>query len=316
MKVITVTLNPALDYTLHVESWEKGLVNRSDRMDFACGGKGLKVAVNLNIAGIDASATGFLGALNDQRFTELFKEKHVQDDFIRVAQKETRRNIKIVDAQGETTDINQQGIAVNADQINQIIALIDRQLPEAEVLMFGGSLPPGVDKDFYAQMMKRYKSSGKFLVVDTSGAALTEMARGEVLPDFIKPNIHELREMTGKALNTDADIIAEARNFIKRGMKLVVISMGEEGAWFVTKDEALHASPPRVKIASTVGAGDAMVAGVIRGVLLGRGLEDIAKTATAFGASNVENKSSFISTRERIDVLRERVVLIREGEER
>lgn len=316
MKVITVTMNPALDYTMHVDSWERGVVNRSDRMDFACGGKGLKVAVNLNIAGIEASATGYLGALNDQRFVELFKEKHVQDDFIRVPQKETRRNIKIVDKDGETTDVNLVGMEISDQLLQQLIDLIDKQIDQAEVLMFGGSLPPNVAKDFYGQMMKRYKPKNKFLVVDTSGAALTEMARAEVLPDFIKPNIHELREMTGKALNSDADIIAEARKFIARGMRLVVISMGEDGAWFVTKDEALHASPPRVKIASTVGAGDAMVAGVIRGVLLGRGLEDIAKTATAFGASNVENKSSFISTRERIDVLRERVVVVKEGEER
>lgn len=315
-QVITVTLNPALDYTLHVKTLEQGIVNRADRIDFACGGKGLKVAVNLNIAGIDASATGFMGAVNDQRFCALFEQKSVQDDFIRIEGAETRRNIKIVDEAGETTDINLQGIVISDEKKAELIALIDAQLPDAEVLMFGGSLPPNFPKDFYAQMIKRYKNSGKFLVVDTSGAALIELMKADILPDFIKPNIHELREMTGKALDSDAEIIATAREFVARGMQLVVVSMGADGAWFVTKDEALHASPPRVKIASTVGAGDAMVAGVIRGILLGRGLTEIAKTATAFGAANVENLSSFISTRDRIDVLRERVVIIHEGEER
>lgn len=309
MKVITVTLNPALDYTIHTDAWERGLVNRVDTMDFACGGKGLKVAVNLTIAGIPTSATGFMGAMNDQRFIDLFKQKGVQDDFIRVQGKETRRNIKIVDAQGETTDFNLTGIAPTPEQVQEIVDLIDKQIQEADVLMFGGSLPPKMDKNFYADMVKRYRPKGKLIVVDTSGSALTGLLNADALPDFVKPNIHELREFSGQALETDAEIIALARSFIAKGMKLFVVSMGGDGAWFVTADQAIHAQPPKVDIVSTVGAGDAMVAGVIRGFLNGDSLEDMAKTATAFGASNVENPSSFISTRYRIESLRDAVIL-------
>lgn len=318
MKVITVTMNPALDYTIHTSNdWTRGEVNRVDSMDFSCGGKGLKVAVNLNIAGVEASVTGFMGALNDQRFCDLFKKFNVQDDFIRVADKETRRNIKIVsDKDGETTDFNLTGIAVDEAQRQQLIKLIDEQLPQAEVLMFGGSLPPGTDANFYVEMIKRYKNSGKFLVVDTSGKALETIVNADVLPDMIKPNIHELEEITGKKFTTDEEIIAFARNLINRGMKIVVVSMGSDGAWFVTKEEALHASPPRVKIVSTVGAGDAMVAGTICGYLAGYDLTNIAKNGTAFGAANVENMGSFISNMQRVNKLRDRVVIIDEGEER
>lgn len=317
MKVITVTLNPALDYTLHVNNWQRGAVNRGERMDFSCGGKGLKVAVNLCIAGIPARATGFMGALNDQRFCDLFQKHQVQDDFIRIEHKETRRNVKIVnDLDGETTDINLLGIPVTPELTQQIIDFLDAHIADCRILMFGGSLPPNMPSDFYAQMIRRYRQHQALLVVDTSGAALRELMAADILPDMIKPNIHELRELTGEPLLHDADIIAAARGFIQRGMKYVVVSMGEDGAWFVTAEQALHASPPRVKVASTVGAGDAMVAGTLYGYLQQWDLAETAKIATAFGAANVENRSSFISTWQRVEVLRKRVVLIDEGEER
>ena len=179
------------------------------------------------------------------------------------------------------------------------------------MLVMGGSLPPSVDKNFYAKMVKRYRGKCDYIVVDTSDKALAETMNGEVLPDIIKPNIHELQTLLGTKIESDEDILAAARSFIARGMKMVVVSMGERGAWFVTADEAVHAKPPKVKVASTVGAGDAMVAGVVRGILNGRELENIARTATAFSAGNIMVTGVQLPSQEKIEELKEKVIITR-----
>ena len=99
-------------------------------------------------------------------------------------------------------------------------------------------------------------------------------------------------------------------------MKIVVVSMGGQGAWFITKNEAVHAKPPRVRVTSTVGAGDAMVAGTIRGLLLKRDMAEMARTATAYSASNIEHVGTFLPSQQRIEQLKGWVVITREGEER
>lgn len=316
MKVITITVNPAIDMTIHTHAWQRDMVNRAQKVDITVGGKGLTVAINLADADIETSATGFMGQDNDRRFVRTFEKHGVLDHFIRVPG-ETRTCIKIVDdSNGETTDINPPGGLVTDEKQKQLWDYIDQHVGEASVLMMGGSLSGGMEKDFYAQIVKKYCNKFEYIIVDTSGKALEETMKAEILPDMIKPNIYELQELCGNQLSDDKDVIIEARKFIARGMKLVVVSMGADGAWFISEKDAVHAKPPRVKVASTVGAGDAMVAGVIRGLLLGRDMAEMARTATAFSASNIEHLGTFLPDRTRIEQLKERVIITHEGEPR
>ena len=316
MEVITITANPAIDMTIHVDGWQRDTVNRAQAVDITVGGKGLTVAINLADAGISTSATGFMGADNEERFVRTFKQHGVIDHCIRVPG-ETRTCVKIVDgSNGETTDINPAGLFVPEEYQQQLWDYIDQHVGTARVLMMGGSLPAGIDKNLYARIVAKYSGKFEYIVVDSSGKALMETMNADILPDMIKPNIHELQEMCGRELPTDADIIAEARNYIARGMKIVVVSMGGQGAWFITKNEAVHAKPPRVRVTSTVGAGDAMVAGTIRGLLLGRDMAEMARTATAYSASNIEHVGTFLPSQQRIEQLKGWVVITREGEER
>lgn len=288
MKIIAVTPNPAIDLTVHATGWQRGLVNRGQRIDKTAGGKGITVAINLNDAGVKAVVTGWMGARNDSTFVEEFAEHGVVDEFIRVPG-DTRRCIKIIDDNtGETTDINMPGMEIPAGARQELIDYLDREITEDTILVMGGSLPSGVEKDYYAGITKRYRNKCRYVVVDTSDEALTKLMESDVLPHIIKPNIHELEALCGRTLEEDTDIVAQAREFIARGVELCVISMGSRGAWFVTKDNAIHAAPPRVKVMSTVGAGDAMVAGVVRGMSLGEDLVTIARTATAYSAANIQ----------------------------
>lgn len=312
MKVITVTANPALDVTIHASHWQRSVVNRGQTLDVNPGGKGLNVAINLNDAGIDAVVTGWMGEENDHHFTRVFAKHNVRDDFVRFAG-EVRTCIKIVDdSNGETTDINMPGYEVPKHAQEALAEYLEKEVKEDTVLMFGGSLPKGIARDFYAQMVEKYRQVCQWVVVDTSGEALQEVMKAKVLPHMIKPNIHELREFCGKDLQTHTEILQQAREFINNGVEMVVVSMGRKGAWFVTKDQALHAQPPKIKVVSTVGAGDAMVAGVIRGVLLNRELDDIARRSTAYSVANIMHMGSYLPDEQQLDELKAQVVITNE----
>ncbi|SUO95410.1 1-phosphofructokinase [Suttonella ornithocola] len=309
MKIITVTPNPAIDLTIHATDWQRGLVNRGQSVDKTAGGKGITVAINLNDAGVDAIVTGWMGAHNDSTFVEEFEEHHVVDEFIRIPG-DTRRCFKIIDDNtGETTDINMPGLEIPADARQALIDYLDREVTNETILVLGGSLPKGVEKDFYAGITKRYRDKCRYLVIDTSDEALKKLMECDVLPHIIKPNIHELEDLCGRELEEDADIVKQAREFVARGVELCVVSMGSRGAWFVTEYDAIHASPPRVKVMSTVGAGDAMVAGVVRGMSLGEDLVTIAKTATAYSAANIQHMGTALPPQDKIEKLMSRVVI-------
>lgn len=309
MKIIAVTANPAIDLTIHATGWRRGLVNRGQSVDKTAGGKGITVAINLNDAGVDAIVTGWMGAHNDSTFVETFQEHGIQDEFIRIAG-DTRRCFKIIDdTDGETTDINMPGQEIPAEAQQQLQDYLEREVTSDTILVMGGSVPKGVDKGFYAEMVKKFREKCRYLVVDTSDESLRLLMEADVLPHVIKPNIHELEDLCGESLEDDADVVAQARKFIDRGVALVVVSMGSRGAWFVSETESVHAAPPRVKVMSTVGAGDAMVAGVVRGMSLGHTLEQMARTATAYSAANIQYMGTRLPDPEQIAKLESRVMI-------
>ncbi len=312
MSVITVTANPALDLTIHAENWKRSAVNRGQQLDVNPGGKGLNVAINLNNAGIKASVTGWMGKNNDHHFKRVFKQHGVQDDFIRFSG-DIRTCIKIVDdSNGETTDINMPGCKVPKKAQKALEKYIERYADMASVLMFGGSLPQGIEADYYAKMVSKYRKRCRYTVVDTSGEALAEVMKADILPHVIKPNIHELEEFCGQSINNHKELLVQARGYIERGIEVVVVSMGSKGAWFVTKNCALHALPPKISVVSTVGAGDAMVAGIIQGLLLESDLADMAKNATSFSVANIMHMGSYLPDRKLLDALRAQVVITEE----
>lgn len=314
MKFITVTANPAIDLTIHANDWKPGLVNRGQHIDKTAGGKGISVAINLGDAGLEAIATGWMGAHNDSTFVEEFGDHQVIDQFIRIPG-DTRRNFKIIDGNtGETTDINLPGQEIPVDSYVKLIEYLDENVDENSMLIMGGSLPPGISKAFYAEMTAKYKNKCRCVVVDTSDEALVETMKANILPHVIKPNIHELEALCGKELEDDEDIIEQARNFIARGVELVVVSMGSHGALFITKDRAVHAAPPRVKVVSTVGAGDSMVAGVVRGLSRGDDLIEIARVSTAYSAANIQHLGVGLPSQGALERLMKRVIVSEAGE--
>src|SRR2546423_1218121 len=286
MRIATVTLNPAIDQTVRVDGFQTNTVNRGQTMHFDAGGKGVNVASFLADYGHATAVTGFLGQENAEIFEQLFASKRIDDQFVRLAGR-TRIGVKIVDeAKQQTTDINMPGLHPSPEAMNTLLETIERLAASYDWFALSGNLPPGVPATIYATIISQLKRHGKQVVLDTSGQALREGVRAG--PTVVKPNVDELHQLTGQTLVDEAAIEQAARQLLC-ALLLVVISMGEQGALFVDAATTLIATPPRVQVKSTVGAGDAMVAGLIAGQIQGLSLADGARLATAFSLGAITN---------------------------
>jgi 1-phosphofructokinase len=304
-EVVTVTLNPAIDRTVTIPHFTAGTVNRVEHVRSNPGGKGVNVAASLADYGMPVAVTGFLGRENTASFEAMFQAKHIADHFVRIAG-QTRVGIKIVDPElHQTTDINFPGPAASgADQEE-----LQRKLAALECGCFvlSGSLPPGVDAGIYGALIRTLKARGAKVILDTSGEPLR--AALEAKPSLIKPNIDELEALLGIALPDETSVIQAARQLIAGGVETVVVSMGKAGACLVTSGEAVIARPPDVEVQSTVGAGDAMVAGIVAAQFQNLGLADGARLATAFSVHALTRGSNMSDSRSAIEALTKRVTL-------
>ena len=302
---VTVTLNPAIDRTITISNFTPGAVNRVEQVINTPGGKGVNVASALADAGHRVVVTGFLGRANSEPFEALFASKQIADRFIRTPG-ETRIGIKISDPiQRQTTDINFPGLSPSREEFAAFQSVFEAL--NAPWFVLAGSLPSGVEPTVYPELIRKLKAAGRGVLVDTSGEALRQ-AIGAA-PTIIKPNVHELEALTGKSLQTEAAVIEAARLLVAGGIELVVVSMGKDGACFVTADRVVIAQPPALEVRSTVGAGDAMVAGILSARLNGLSLEETARLATAFSLDALTRIGGGVGSRVEIRAAMEQVVL-------
>jgi 1-phosphofructokinase len=298
---VTVTLNPAIDETVMLAQLRPGQVHRASAVSFYAGGKGVNVAGCLADWGAKVVASGIIGRGNAPVFEAFFAAKGIEDRFMRVAG-ETRTNIKL-SHDGDTTDINLPGLLISAEESKRIFEIVVALGGKDTLVLLGGSLPEGIESGFYARLIAPLRAQGARVVLDTSGAALSQVLEGDALPFCIKPNRAELEAYVGHALADGAALIGVARGLIARGLELVVVSLGAEGALFVTADAALRAALPPLRVASTVGAGDAMVAGILAALDEGAELEGIARLATAFAAGKLQQGGANLPERRIVEAL-------------
>ena len=283
-RILTVTLNPALDLTVRLAQLQPGEVNRSPLMLTHAAGKGLNVAQVLADLGHTLTVSGFLGEDNAQAFDALFKRRGFVDAFIRVPG-ETRSNIKLAEDDGRVTDLNGPGPQVGAQAQQTLLDTLERIAPGHDAVVVAGSLPRGVSPQWLHDLLLRLKGMGLKVILDTSGEALKQgLAAG---PWLIKPNSEELSDALGSDISSLAAQIAAASRLQAQGVEHVVISHGAEGVNWFSRGPALQALPPKVSVASTVGAGDSLLAGMLHGLLSADTPEQTLRTATAIAAMAV-----------------------------
>ena len=311
-KVITITLNPAIDQTVRLDSLVPGAVHRALGQQSEAGGKGVGVAAVLAALNVPVAASGWLGADNDGIFRAAFAQRGIADHMLRLPGS-TRTNIKLAVAQrGDTTDINLPGLQLDptaqAGAEAQLIVALQSLVRAGDWCELAGSLPPGVGPATWLHIAQAVLARGAELVIDTGGAVLGELLRalkaaGSPLPALIKPNRAELEELAGRALPTVADVADAAAALQAQGVTRVVVSLGGDGAVIVDARGRWFASPPKVPVATTVGAGDALVAGTLAALVQGQAFPEAAVFGMACAAARIQRIAPGLPPRPEIDAL-------------
>lgn len=308
-RVWTITLNPAIDHTLRVPELRPGEVHRVEAEQLEAGGKGVGVASVLAAQQVPVSASGFLGADNAPLFEQAFAQRGIADAMLRVPGR-TRTNIKITDAaNGHTTDINLAGIVLDAaawaDAETRLLRQLGEQVQSGDWCVLAGSLPPGLGVATLERFARTLAACGAQLLIDTGGALLGTLLErlrdSAALPTLIKPNRVELEELVGRALPVIDDIAAAASQLQRAGVRDVIVSLGGEGAVIASAAGCWHALPPRVPVVTTVGAGDALVAGAIAALREGVGMPGAAIHGMACAAARIQRVAAELPPREEID---------------
>ncbi len=304
-KILTVTLNPALDLTVNLESLDPGEVNVATEGHLHAAGKGINVARVLADLKLDVSVAGMLGKDNRHYFDEYFKQYNLENRFV-FEEGATRINVKVKESSERVTDINLPGIEISETVWQQFLKHLVDHVDQYELIVLGGSLPRGLPEDAYAQIINMLKPFGKKIILDTSGAALT--AAISSAPALIKPNVEELEQWAGKSLKNRDDEAETVQGLIARGIQNVVVSDGKNGSRWYTQDSIVQAKAPKVNVVSTVGAGDSMVAGIAFGMVNNYSTESTLKFATAVAAYAVEQVGVGVHSAGRLHELHNQVL--------
>ena len=316
VRVFTITLNPAIDQTVRIDGLVPGAVHRALGQQTEAGGKGVGVAAVLAALGVPVSATGWLGADNDAVFVAAFAERGIDDAMVRVAGS-TRTNIKLADtARGDSTDINLPGVALDtaalASATDALLDTLATRVRYGDWCELAGSLPPGASVAVWERLARTLAGQGAHIVIDTGGAVLLELLRrlsdadlGPVVPvAFVKPNRAELEELAGRPLPALADV-ADAASMLCRdyGVRQVVVSLGGDGAVMADAQGRWQAAAPPVRVATTVGAGDALVAGTLAALVAGGTFPGAAVFGMACAAARIQRIAPGLPARSEVDAL-------------
>jgi len=286
--IVTLTANPSVDRTMQLDSpIVRGDVFRAVSVGDQAGGKGVNVARAVAHAGIPALAV--LPADDDDLLVKGLAEAGVLPVNVPTG-RPSRVNITVTEPDGTTTKFNDPGHELPDRVLAEVATRLLSRSHAGDWVVLSGSLPPGAPNDWYAVLTAELKKAGRRVAVDTSGAPLLATVSGRAtLPDLLKPNAEELASVTGddeSTLEADPRVAAKAAaRLVVDGIGSVLLTLGSSGAVLVTADGAWLATPPPITLRSTVGAGDASLAGYLLADLQGLDAPGRLREAVAYGAA-------------------------------
>lgn len=279
--VITVTLNPALDRTLTVEGIQLDAVNRvvSTRTDI--GGKGINVSKVLSVMGTPSTVLGFIGINHKEMFEKELDKLGIGHHLILV-EGESRTNVKIVDPKNRTfTDLNEAGPVITSGELDEFFRVFDEMVSKNDIIVLAGGLPKGVPDEIYGILTEKSKEKGARVVLDADGKSLVHGVKA--LPSILKPNEKEFLGLLKREHLFEEEIARKAAELASSGIEKILVSRGGKGSILVTAEHALRSETQAVEVKSTAGAGDAMVAALVKAEI--DGLSDFETLALAQAAS-------------------------------
>ena len=284
--ILTITANPSVDISYRLDKLNIDRVNRTNEVSKTAGGKGLNVGNVLKTLGADVAHSGFIGGDLGNFIKNKLAEKDQESRFIEI-DGDTRNCIAILH-EGNQTEVLEKGPEISKEERNEFIKNLDKITESCDIINISGSLPRGLDVEFYEEIIKYAKSHGKFISVDTSGKTLESVIKADIKPDFIKPNETELSDVLGFEVNKDNlnDVLLDEPF---KSINFVIVSLGKDGAVVKVKDKLYKASVPVVEALNPVGSGDSSVAGALYAIEKEMSDIDIIKTSMTCGLLNVLN---------------------------
>lgn len=284
MKIVTLTLAPALDKSTSIERLRPEKKLRCEEPTYEPGGGGINVSRAIKILGGESLAIYAAGGPEGDKIEDLLKKEAVDQHCIRI-KNPTRENVVVMEkSTNNQYRFGMPGSELSKEELQKCLQAIQDLPDDVEYLVASGSLPPGVPDDFYGKIAKIAQDRNIKCVVDTSGNALLRAAETGVC--MMKPNLGELSQLADKEQITGMEQEEIARKIIEDGKaSILVVSLGARGAMVVTQDKVEYVVPPTVKQNSTVGAGDSMVAGMILSMSRRDDLMEAVKWGVAAGTA-------------------------------
>lgn len=277
--IYTVTLNPSIDYIVHVDGLQLGELNRMQSDLKLPGGKGINVSRILSRLGVENTALGFLGGFTGDFLRETLASENITTDFVQVTG-DTRINIKL--KHGEETEINGQGPMITPEEADELCRKLD-SLAAGDIVVLSGSVPSSLGGMYYDRLIEACGRIGVRFVLDTTGEA---MLRGvSHRPLLIKPNHHELAELFNVEINSIDQIIYYGKKLQEQGAEHVLVSMAGDGAVLITKKGVYRSNVPQGTVRNSVGAGDSMIAGFVGAWAQGGDVMEAFATGVACGSA-------------------------------
>ena len=283
--IYTVTLNPAIDKTVVIENFRAGGVNRVASVREDAGGKGINVSKCLKNLGEKSVAAMILAGDTGAKLERMLGELGIPVLSV-WTEGENRTNLKIIDPVNKAnTDINELGPVVSAALLEQFKEKLGSRIQPEDVVILSGSLPAGVDRGLYGEWTAYFRSLGACVYLDADGEPMEKGMKA--IPYMIKPNNDELAALLGKEKLSIEEMVFEGKRLHDTGIEEIVISLGGDGALFVSKDGCYRAEGLKVEVKSTVGAGDSVVAAMAYAQVKKLSRQEKISLAVAIGAASV-----------------------------
>lgn len=295
--IVTVTLNPSLDYIVSVENFRLGMTNRTSAERIMPGGKGINVSMVLRNLGIPSTAIGFKAGFTGEEIERQLDTLGIKTDLIPVESGMNRINVKLTSVDG--AEINGAGPMIRAEHMEALMRKLGA-LQSGDVLFLSGSVPPSLSPDAYTDIMRYLEGKGVLIAVDAAGDLLLHGLPHH--PFLIKPNGQELSEIFGVQLTGRETAIPYGRKLQEMGARNVLISLGAEGAVLLTEDgQILSQTAPAGRVVNSVGAGDSMLAGFMAGWLESQDYTRAFRKGIAAGSASAFSEG--FCTREAVEML-------------
>lgn len=301
-RIITITLNPALDKSITVKSLVPEKKLKAENVKTEAGGGGVNVSRALHKLGLESKAVYLAGGYTGKEFTVLLEKEGVKGNPVEI-KGDTRENFIVLDTNSaKQYRFGMEGPTVKESEWLQILERIKIE-NDIQYIVASGSLPPGMTTDFFKQLAALARQKKAKLIVDTSGPALIDAVREGVF--MIKPNLGELAALQGVTENLSFEDAVNAGNklIVANNCEMIAVSMGGEGALLITRNGQYHAKPPEVKVQSTVGAGDSMLAGLLFALVAGYSELDMLRYGVAAGTAATLHPGTELSNKADTDRL-------------